>query len=217
MKATKDAAELTRQLLEDMPGRRRAVVLLLAYLRDAHTPEAVRAEIARIQAHDASAYSAGSYCMLLEEAGAIERLAIDGAVLSNERQSPEVVEEDGGRFYKPGPKLAFMWKVTQAGAQVLRENDPDVLIDTLMETDGKYRDIYARIMRMCTQQGCPISVLNDAVDLDPLVQEPPLKASHFVERLEKAGVLAWDGLWMTTDAGIDWLGADAAGMRGSRA
>lgn len=214
MKATEDAAERTRQLLEDMPGRRRAVVTLLAYLREAHTPEEVRAEIARIQAHDASAYSAGSYCMLLEEAGAIERLTIDGAMWPDARQSPEVVEEDGGRFYKPGPKLAFMWKATQAGARVLRENEPDVLISALMETDGKYREIYARIMRMCMQQGCPISVLNDAVDLDPLVQEPPLKASHFVERLEKAGALAWDGLWTATDAGIDWLGAGAAGVRG---
>ncbi len=214
MKATEDAAERTRRLLEDMPGRRRAVVALLAYLCEARTPEEARAEIARIQAHDASAYSAGSYCMLLEEAGSIERLAIDGAIWPDVRQSPEVVEEDGGRFYKPGPKLAFMWKVTQAGAQVLRENEPDVLIGDLMEADGKYRDIYARIMRMCMQQGCPISVLNDAVDLDPLVQEPPLKASHFVERLEKAGALAWDGLWTTTDAGIDWLGAGTAGVRG---
>ena len=214
MKATEDAAERTRQLLEDMPGRRRAVVTLLAYLREAHTPEEVRAEIARIQAHDASAYSAGSYCMLLEEAGAIERLAIDGAILPDARQSPEVVEEDDGRFYKPGPKLAFMWKATQAGAQVLRENEPDVLIGALMETDGKYREIYTCIMRMCMQQGCPISVLNDAVDLDPLVQEPPLKASYFVERLEKAGALAWDGLWTTTDAGIDWLGAGTAVVRG---
>ena len=214
MKATEDAAERTRRLLEDMPGRRRAVVALLAYLCEARTPEEARAEIARIQAHDASAYSAGSYCMLLEEAGSLERLAIDGAIWPDVRQSPEVVEEDGGRFYKPGPKLAFMWKVTQAGAQVLRENEPDVLIGDLMEADGKYRDIYARIMRMCMQQGCPISVLNDAVDLDPLVQEPPLKASHFVERLEKAGALAWDGLWTTTDAGIDWLGAGTAGVRG---
>ena len=214
MKATEDAAERTRRLLEDMPGRRRAVVALLAYLCEARTPEEARAEIARIQAHDASAYSAGSYCMLLEEAGSIERLAIDGAIWPDVRQSPEVVEEDGGRFYKPGPKLAFMWKVTQAGAQVLRENEPDVLIGDLMEADGKYRDIYARIMRMCMQQGCPISVLNDAVDLDPLVQEPPLKASHFVERLEKAGALAWDGLWTTTDAGIDCLGAGTAGVRG---
>ena len=214
MKATEDAAERTRRLLEDMPGRRRAVVALLAYLCEARTPEEARAEIARIQAHDASAYSAGSYCMLLEEAGSIERLAIDGAIWPDVRQSPEVVEEDGGRFYKPGPKLAFMWKVTQAGAQVLRENEPDVLIGDLMEADGKYRDIYARIMRMCMQQGCPISVLNDAVDLDPLVQEPPLKASHFVERLEKAGALAWDGLWTTTDAGIDWLGAGTAGVWG---
>lgn len=205
MKTGTNAADRTRQLLHDMPGRRKAVLGILGFLSQAHSPEELREEVARIQAHDASSFSAGSYSSLLEEAGAIERLSPDGGTWDVQKRKPRIVEEDGRRFYQPEARLAFVWKATQAGLDVLAENDPAKLLAELVGQDGKYGPIFERILRLCDEDGRPIEALNASVDYDPLVQDPPLKASYFVERLEGAGGLAWDGAWHTTPAGHAWL------------
>lgn len=205
MKEKKTAVERTRQLLEDMPARRNAVLGILGFLLQARTPEEVREEVARIQAHDASAYSAGSYSALLEEAGAIERLSADGSAWDSARRQPQVVEEDGQRFFQPGPTLSFVWKATEAGRVVCAENAPALLLARLIGFDEKYLVIYERVLRLCAEDARPIETINACVDHDPLVQDPPLKASYFVDRLERSGALIWDGAWKTTPAGRAWL------------
>ena len=63
---------------------------------------------------------------------------------------------------------------------------------------------------MCSAEGgVQVKAIGDMVDDDPAVQKPRRYAMYFIDKLERAGALDWQGAWVTTDAGRAYLSSQA--------
>ena len=183
------ADERTDELLTTMAPRRAVLLAILAQCREAQAVAAVNAHVDELQKHNFSVYSAANLCTLLERAGALERVTADGEPAEQVDLEPQTVVVDGVEY--------------------LEAREPLERLRELLEQDAAYEDIYARILTLCAAEGgATTSSINDAVDHDPLVQQPRLYGPRFVDRLEKCGALIWQSTWVTTEVGraaLAWL------------
>ena len=236
--AAEKARSALQKLMARMAARREVLLGILDYCREPREVEDVDVRVAQLQAHNASVYDGASLCAMLEEAGGLENVAPEGgeddraegendnpaggatsgkpagatgAAASVAEESEPVAEiVDGVEYLTPAPRARTCWRTTAAGMELLASHDPQADITRLLENDGDYIDIYLRVLDLCSDEGgATTPELSAAVDKDPLVQSPHLFVQHFVERLEKAGAVRWDGRWRITDAGRDWLDAAA--------
>ena len=53
--------------------------------------------------------------------------------------------------------------------------------------------------------GATVGQLDDFVLADPITQNPKRYAMYFVDQLERAGAVDWEGSWVITNAGRDYL------------
>ena len=232
--AERRARAALQKLMARMAARREVLLGILDYCREPREVEDVDARVAQLQAHNASVYDGASLCAMLEEAGGLENVApggeeesptedendnptgsatsettagaTDAAISVAEDSEPVAEVVDGVEYLSPAPRSRTLWRTTVAGAELLASYSPQADIARLLENDGAYIDIYLRVLDLCADEGgAATPELSAAVDKDPLVQSPRLFVQHFVERLEKAGAVRWDGRWRITDAGRDWL------------
>lgn len=106
-----------------------------------------------------------------------------------------------------GEPAIACWRATPDGLAAARADDPVARIAALFEDDGLYLPLYKCILTLCAREGgARTPALGAAVNGHPLVQRPRLFATYFIDRLEKAGALAWRGTWVATEAGIEGLG-----------
>lgn len=203
------ADERTDELLTTMAPRRAVLLAILAQCREAQPVAAVNAHVDDLQKHNFSVYSAANLCTLLERAGALERVTADGEPAEQVDLEPQTVVVDGVEYLEAREPLETFWRTTEAGLRALEADKPLERLRELLEQDAAYEDIYARILTLCAAEGgATTSSINDAVDHDPLVQQPRLYGPHFVDRLEKCGALIWQSTWVTTEVGraaLTWL------------
>ena len=203
----RSAEERTAALLKQMTGRRKVLLALLAFCK---TPEPVaktEAYVEDLQSTNHSVYSAASLCALLEDAGALVRETENGVVFNedNEEPTPQTVVIDGVEYLEPRPAPELFWHTTKAGLNACAADDDSARLRTLLAKPAEqiYLPIYERVLTLCAQEGgAATRVLADAVDKDPLVQEPRLFVQRFVERLEQCDALVWSGSsWNITPTG----------------
>lgn len=196
------AAERIERLFENLATRRRVMLGILAYVEEPRRADALQAKVDELQAHDKSVYNGFGFSQLLEEAGAIERVAEDGSPYDEEaEQAPDIVEIDGVRFYRPTDGKQVFWRATDEGRAYLRADNPEGRMAALFADQARYRPIYRRVLELCAGEGCSRMALEAAVEADPLVQDPRRFCSFFTKGLEDVGALTWDGLWKTTTVG----------------
>lgn len=197
-----DPTEAIRSLLGRMAARREVLLGIIDFCREPRAVADVEARVRELQARNASVYSAAALCAMLEEAGALVREA-GGERITDERQfAPDVEVVDGVEYLRPHRMPATAWRATEAGTRVLGEDDPLGRFRAMIEEDRVYMPIYLRILELCDRDGgASAKELGEAVDHEPLVQNPRLFAQHFVERLERCDALTWDGGWHVTDLG----------------
>lgn len=201
------AAERIDRLFEDLATRRRIMLGILAYVEEPRRADALQAKVDELQAYDKSVYNGFGFSQLLEEAGALERVAEDGSPFDEEaEQAPDIVEIDGVRFYKPTDGKQVFWVATEAGRAYLAADNPQGRMETLFAEQALYRPIYRRVLELCSAEGgCSRMVLEAAVEADPLVQSPRRFCSFFTKGLEDVGALEWAGAWKTTSVGAGGL------------
>lgn len=110
----------------------------------------------------------------LVEAGGIEQMAVEGSE----------------------PK----WQTTLAGRNVVRIENPANRLDQLLTKDPVYRDVFAQVLQSCLVPRTR-SEIESMLSRNALLESPKIYPSYFIETLEQAGGLAWDGNWRTTQAG----------------
>ncbi|MBM6999888.1 hypothetical protein I3I95_07090 [bacterium] len=197
-----DPAEAIRSLLGHMAARREVLLGIVDFCREPRTVADVEARVRELQARNVSVYSAAALCAMLEEAGALVRES-GGERITGERQfAPNVEVVDGVEYLRPRRMPATTWLATEAGTRVLGEDDPLSRFRAMIDEERVYMPIYLRVLELCDRDnGASAKELGEAVDHEPLVQNPRLFAQHFVERLERCDVLSWDGGWRVTDLG----------------
>lgn len=196
------AEERTAELLSAMEPRRKVLLGILSACLEPHPVFEVNELVDKMQQNNYSVYSAANLCTLLERAGALERVTPDGTPADNLDAEPEVVVIDGVEYLEAREPVQVCWLTTDAGRTALEADKPFERMRELFDEDTTYLAIYQRILTMCAADGgAKISDINDAVDPDPLLQEPRLFASHFIDKLEKCDALAWEKAWTTTEVG----------------
>lgn len=197
------AEERIAELFGRMKLRRKVLLSILECCAEPQAVATVNDLVATLQENDRSVFSAASFCAALEKAGALIKLNEDGTVLDEETPTePKVVEIDGVQYLEAQPTIEVYWKTTSEGLKAVESNKPLERLMQLFEKDASYAPIYERILQLCsTEEGVTADELGEAVDKDPLVQEPRLFAPHFFEKLEQCEALVWQKTWRITNIG----------------
>jgi len=86
---------------------------------------------------------------------------------------------------------------TEAGVLVVKKENEDDKLETLFLEDQKYRTIYLSILQLCKDAKSRKEIEDSLVD-NPLLENPKIYPSYFIDALEMAGGLLWNEHWETT-------------------
>ena len=196
-------AEKIVDLFNAMAPRRKVLLGILEFCVEKQTVSAVEAKVDKMQENNFSVYTAANYSSLLEQAGALHRVTEDGVDYTDVKVEPIVVEENGVEYIKPGKPPESFWMTTEEGCKYLEADNPAERLRELLANEPQYCPIYKRVLLLCSaEKGKTTKELGDAVDDDPIVQEPRMYVQRFIDRLEKCDALIWEKTWKTTDVGL---------------
>lgn len=199
------AEERTRDLFTRMAPHRATLLSILELCTEPQGAFTVYAHVDALRAGDFSVFSGASLCSHLEKAGALERIVPEDANPEAPAQLRTVVV-DGVEYLEPQKAPEILWVTTPVGAAVLAADDPASRMRELFAREARYLPIFQRILELCAaEDGATVPALGDAVDDDPLVQEPRFYALYFVDLLDKCGAIQWQQTWHITDVGREGL------------
>lgn len=200
------AEERIAELFSEMAPRRKVLLGILSYCREAQPVAEVNEHINHLQENNFSVYTAADLCSLLERAGALDRLTADGRPAEEAIAEPETVVIDGVEYLQAAEPAVLYWRTTNAGLEAVEADKPLERLHELLESDSTYLPIYRTVLSLCAAEGgAAMDDINEALNDDPLLQEPRLFASHFVDGLEACDAIAWNKTWKTTDIGTTGL------------
>lgn len=103
-------------------------------------------------------------------------------------------------------------ELTETGRQILADYTPSATITALYASKPNYAEIFDAAVRACTADaGCSRKELEDAILAFPQLQPDPetkqtrVYPQYFIDALETAGAIAWDGAWKATPEGRNAL------------
>ncbi|NHM13232.1 hypothetical protein [Xiamenia xianingshaonis] len=183
--------------------------MLYSMLEACTSPVAVadlEAQVGELKQHHHCIYDPSTLADLLERASAIRKTDAEGTPLDEVEQEPLRVEEDGVEYWAVAPAPDVHWMLTDDGRAKLDRYHPLELIRACVAEDARYPEIYHTVLRLCARDGgSTLAVIGDAVDDEPVLQSPKRFATYFVDKLERAGAISWNGHWCATSAGIEYL------------
>ena len=197
-------AERIAELLRQMAPRRKELLAIIAACEAPTSFDAVEAVVAPIQQNCKTVFDSANLCALLERAGALCRVTENGKPYPNNSFEPTVVEDaNGAKTLVPAEPPMVYWQTTSAGTQAVANDDPLTRVCAMLDEEPQYLPIYKRVLSLCAEEGgATTKALGEAIDHDPIVQQPRYFAMHFSERLEADGAIEWTGgAWATTEIG----------------
>lgn len=201
-KPQRPARERIAQLLADMPPFKRWFLAILDSCRTERTAQQVEELVNGFEKKHQCVYSAASFCTMLEEAGALQKLTVDGTPYEDVEPQLIEVEEDGKKFLRPTPPPEVVWKTTPEGLEALGADDP--LGELVQIVDGQeqaYAGVFQEILGMCDGDGSSINQIKQQVNSNPVLEYPKKTAQFFMDYLDRNGAIEWDGAWKITEVG----------------
>ena len=141
----------------------------------------------------------------LEEAYALEELYIDndGNVLSAE-DIEELSEDEFDDLV-----AAYAYRSTEIGRTVREKFAPETQTAALFENEPSRRDIYLQVLRFVQEKknfGQIEHLIHDQVAAQPATPDGKKpQSSVFIDELEEAGAITFNGGWIITDEGKELL------------
>ena len=201
----RSALQRTEDLFATLAPRRRVLLGILNFLDTPKHSDVLQQKVEELQEHDYSVYTGYNFSLLLNEAGAIQKVNEDGSAFDEEaEQLPDIVEVDGREFFKPTDGKQVFWLITDDGRAYLVADDPFGRLAELIATEPLYQAIYKLVLEFCANEdGRSAQELEALVDNDPFVkgQKPRRYFSSFVKKLEDCEALVWAKKWQTTELG----------------
>jgi hypothetical protein len=186
-----------RLLSSGMKQHKNTLLAILDFCRDPRTADEVSAFVDSRQAENVSVYDSATFCRNLEKAGAMEEIRQEG----QERDEEVIVE--GNAYVKPGDPATVRFVTTPAGSRALKRYAPADRLAKLVADNSQYEPIYLQLLSMCDEdEGTTPKAMGQAVDDDPLLQDPKLYAQHFFNQLYHVNAIEWrNKAWHTTTSG----------------
>ncbi|MGN0077659.1 MAG: hypothetical protein ACI36V_02630 [Coriobacteriales bacterium] len=146
----------------------------------------------------------GSIIDMLERSGALEEaLIVDGKPYNGSLAQLQLdmdVPEDAA--------WSCSMAVTELGQRIMQDYSANATITALYESKPQYRNVFDSAVKACARsQGCTRQELEEAVNAHPELKPNPqtgqtqVYAQYFIDALETAGAISWDGRWKTTPEG----------------
>lgn len=197
------AEERIADLFSSMAPYRKTLLGMLAFCATPQTTDNLDLEVANLQTNNFSVYSAAALTNLLQQAGALARVTAEGEPYPENDPEPMLVEVNGATYYEVAEAPEVHWITTEEGAAYLADDQPLNRLVCLLDEDARYASIYDTLFALCAgEEGATMTALSEAVDSDPLLEDPRLYAPHFIEKLAKCDALEWsDKAWRITDIG----------------
>ena len=138
--------------------------------------------------------------VLVRNGALVEQLTVDGQPYEGtlediQRDESVPLEAD----------VADSISITQDGRDLAASIDPDFTMRELLASRPHYRDVFTRVLSACAADaGASREAVEQAVEANGNVASPDGKRvypQYFMDALETAGGIAWDGAWHATEAG----------------
>ncbi|MRX82721.1 hypothetical protein [Eggerthella guodeyinii] len=192
-------AERIEKLLAGIPGQQFRLLHAVAFCTEPKTMDEAVADLDAAYPTTTSVYSSAQVVQLLERDGALERIVDEGAEGAADAAVPA---EDEGDFISVTPAAPCRYRATRAGLDAIAAHVNESLVVEKIVEDERYLPIFQRVLEMTAREGgCPTKELDQAVDRDPLCQEPRRFCGFFRGKLEETGAIEWRDSWTITDLG----------------
>lgn len=198
-------AERIEKLLAGIPGQQFRLLHAVAFCTEPKTMDEAVADLDAAYPTTTSVYSSAQVVQLLERDGALERIVDESAedaadaVVSDDTAVPA---EEEGDFISVTPAAPCRYRATRAGLDAIAAHVNESLVVEKVVEDERYLPIFQRVLEMTAREGgCPTKELDQAVDGDPLCQEPRRFCGFFRGKLEETGAIEWRDTWTITDLG----------------
>lgn len=192
-------AERIEKLLAGIPGQQFRLLHAVAFCTEPKTMDEAVADLDAAYPTTTSVYSSAQVVQLLERDGALERIVDEGAEGAADAAVPA---EDEGDFISVTPAAPCRYRATRAGLDAIAAHVNESLVVEKIVEDERYLPIFQRVLEMTAREGgCPTKELDQAVDGDPLCQEPRRFCGFFRGKLEETGAIEWRDSWTITELG----------------
>ena len=192
-------AERIEKLLAGIPGQQFRLLHAVAFCTEPKTMDEAVADLDAAYPTTTSVYSSAQVVQLLERDGALERIVDESA---EDAAGATVPAEDEGDFISVTPAAPCRYRATRAGLDAIAAHVNESLVVEKIVEDERYLPIFQRVLEMTAREGgCPTKELDQAVDGDPLCQEPRRFCGFFRGKLEETGAIEWRDSWTITELG----------------
>ena len=215
------------------PKVEKALWRLLAFCEDERDFEEIVEEVSAYPEVKNSPFAVETLLSWLIDAGAVQRLrngepwegddaqedsdAAEVLAADAESEGGEVLPEEGLEISDLNTEgedaeepVVETFVISEAGAASLAEYRAADPIADLRIRHERYEPLFAEILAFCRTPQAKAAI-DDIVRGNPLTENPRVLPAFFIDQLERAGALIWDGGWKTTEAGEQWLSASTEG------
>lgn len=206
------AAVRIDKLLKGIPGQQFRILRAVECCADEpRGMDAIVADVDEAYPTKTSVYDVPQIVQLLVRAGALERLeaAGDGSTARSSASDDAETggpagESDGakGGYLTVTPAPPSLYRATREGLDAVAARKSEKLVVQKITEEERYLPLYERIFELAGREGgCPTKELDQAIDHDPLCEEPRRFCGYFLGRLEETGAVRWQDAWVVTDLG----------------
>jgi len=164
-----------KKILDLISSERRYRLVLYKILKFCETPRLaseVEGEVLSFPEMKTAIHSPNILLGWLEEAGGIERVVIE----EKER-----------------------WQTTDAGRKVAETEAPEKKLLELIAKEPAYSEVYTQVLKFC-QTPRTRAEIEGLLEGNPVMEEPKVYPTFFIQGLEEVGGLEWvDKKWRTTE------------------
>lgn len=141
--------------------------------------------------------------ILIRNGALTEQVFVDGAVYDGaleDIQLDETIPDDA--------VAEVCINMTEIGQHLLNAYAPETTLQTLLREKPQYHEVFLTALKTCDSEcGCSRTDLESALNEMPPLQPNPdtlrreVYPQYFIDALEAAGGIVWQGAWRTTDVG----------------
>lgn len=192
---------MTTNVIEHNPMLKKPLLAVLAISAQQTDESRNTVERRALETWDDAYQQTPSACVdILVRNGALtERIIVNGAPYDGTLEDLQL-DENVPNDATAESRLA----ITAEGRALLDAYAPERTLQTLLAGKPRYQDIFLAALAACTaESGASRADLERAIDAKPAPTDGAQRVypQYFIDALETAGGIAWDGTWRITDAG----------------